>query len=413
MAQTLNADASVAFRVIRVFTPFALAYFLSYLYRTVNAVIADELTASVGVTAAELGLLTSAYLIAFGAFQLPLGPLLDRYGPRRVNAALLIIAAAGAAVFAMGESTLGLALGRALIGLGVSACLMAALTANVAWWPADRLPLVNGLFLAAGGLGAVFATTPVQALLTLTDWRGVFFGLAGLTLAAAATLFLVAPDRAAPAGARPASMGELLAGMGRIYRSASFWRMAPAYALVQGVFIAYLGLWAGPWLRDVEGLDRGGVAAHLQIIAIAMVVGFAGFGMAADALRRVGLRPFTVMSVGMVAALVMQAALLLDAPLPPALVWGLYSVTASSSVMVYALISREFPADMAGRVNTAANFMMFVVAFVIQSGAGVVIGAFPAPAPGAYAVEGHRAALAILLAVQTVSMAWMLWPRRR
>jgi MFS family permease len=107
----------------RVLLPFGFGYFLSFLYRTVNAVIGPEVAASLGLGAAELGLLTSAYFVAFAAFQIPLGVLLDRYGPRHVEAALVLVAAAGAVVFARGESTLTLALGRALIGLGVSACL--------------------------------------------------------------------------------------------------------------------------------------------------------------------------------------------------------------------------------------------------------------------------------------------------
>ena len=65
-----------------------------------NAVVAPDLVAEFGLTPAELGLLTSAYLIAFSLFQLPLGVLLDRYGPRRVQSVLLLVAAAGCVLFA-------------------------------------------------------------------------------------------------------------------------------------------------------------------------------------------------------------------------------------------------------------------------------------------------------------------------
>src|SRR5512147_247595 len=102
----------------RVFAPFAVGYFLSYLLRNANAVISPELTGDLGLHAADLGLLTSAYLLAFGAFQLPLGILLDRFGPRRVEATLLLICAAGCALFATGHALPQLAVGRALIGLG-------------------------------------------------------------------------------------------------------------------------------------------------------------------------------------------------------------------------------------------------------------------------------------------------------
>ena len=105
---------------LTVLAPFALGYFLSYLFRSVNAVVGPNLVAKIGLTAAELGLVTSAYLIAFALFQLPLGLLLDRFGPRRVQTGLLSCAALGSLLFATGESLLALTLARALIGRSCS-----------------------------------------------------------------------------------------------------------------------------------------------------------------------------------------------------------------------------------------------------------------------------------------------------
>ena len=107
--------------VLRVFLPFAAGYFLSYLYRTINAVLAPQLASSLHLDAADLGLLTSVYFLTFAAFQLPLGVLLDRFSPHRVESVLLLFAAAGAALFALSDGLHDLVLGRALIGLGVSA----------------------------------------------------------------------------------------------------------------------------------------------------------------------------------------------------------------------------------------------------------------------------------------------------
>ncbi|HNO63685.1 MAG TPA: MFS transporter, partial [Thauera aminoaromatica] len=120
---------------VRVFVPFALGYYLSYLLRTVNAVISPRLTDELGLSAASLGLLTSAYFLAFGAAQIPVGIALDRFGPRRVEAALLLLAALGSALFAMADSLGALAGARAMVGLGVSACLMAALKGFTLWYP--------------------------------------------------------------------------------------------------------------------------------------------------------------------------------------------------------------------------------------------------------------------------------------
>jgi MFS family permease len=165
-AATVPAPGTIA-TVGRVFLPFAGGYFLSYLFRTVNAVIAPDLVHAVGLNAADLGLLTSTYFLAFAASQIPLGILLDRFGPRRVESLLLLWAAVGAALFAVGQTTTTLLVGRALIGLGVSGCLMAAFQAFVLWFPKPRLPLVNGCIMACGSLGALVATAPVEALLRL------------------------------------------------------------------------------------------------------------------------------------------------------------------------------------------------------------------------------------------------------
>jgi MFS family permease len=181
--------------ILRVFLPFGAGYFISYLYRVVNAVIAPNLVADTGVGPSALGLLTATYFISFASFQLPLGVLLDRFGPRKVEAVLLIFAAFGAFIFAQAESLSGLVVGRAFIGFGVSACLMAAFKAYTLWFSREKWPMVNGFQMAAGGLGALAATSPVEATLQFTDWRGVFMGLALLTLLTAVSVFLIVPEK--------------------------------------------------------------------------------------------------------------------------------------------------------------------------------------------------------------------------
>ena len=108
-------------KALRIFLPFAFGYYLSFLYRSVNAIIAPGLIHDIGVNAASLGLLSSAYFIAFASSQIPLGIILDRMGSRKVGAGLLLFAALGAVIFSRSDSLLNLIVGRALIGFGVSA----------------------------------------------------------------------------------------------------------------------------------------------------------------------------------------------------------------------------------------------------------------------------------------------------
>src|SRR5262249_19731869 len=151
--------------------PFACGYIFSYLLRAVNAVVAPDLVADFHLSAAELGLLTAAYLGAFCLFQLPLGVLLDRYGPRRVQIAMLTIAALGCALFAVSQNFLSLFLSRAVIGLGFAGGLMASFKATSLWVPIERRSLANATIMSIGAFGIVVATAPTEFLVGLVGWR--------------------------------------------------------------------------------------------------------------------------------------------------------------------------------------------------------------------------------------------------
>jgi MFS family permease len=210
---------SVAF----LFLPFAAAYFISYLFRVINAAIAGPLVAEFDLNAAQLGLLTSVYFLTFAAAQLPLGVAIDRFGPSRVQGILLTIAAVGALVFATASGIAGLLVGRALIGFGVAAALSAGLKAIADEFPQEQLPLLNGLFVAFGAAGAISATAPMDWLLARLDWRSVFILLSISTLFVA-LLFPLAVRQ--PRGLTGQTRLNVLA----VYNDPRFWRFAPLSA---------------------------------------------------------------------------------------------------------------------------------------------------------------------------------------
>src|SRR5215475_1602922 len=183
----------------RIFLPFAFAYFLSYIFRGVNAVIFPYLERDIGIGAADLGLLTSAFFLFFAGCQPVLGVMLDRYGPRRVQVVLMTIAASGSALFGLSLSLGELVVARALIGLGFAGGLMAAIKAITVWYPPRRWGLITGFHMMAGGLGSMAATLPVDWSLSVMSWQGLFFWLAGTCLATSVILFVVVPERAAKA----------------------------------------------------------------------------------------------------------------------------------------------------------------------------------------------------------------------
>jgi len=392
---------------LRVFIPFALGYFLSYLFRVVNAVLAPDLAADLGVGPSDLGLLTAAYFITFAAFQLPLGVLLDRFGPRKIEAFLLIFAAVGAFIFSRAQSVSGLVLGRALIGFGVSACLMAAFKAFVIWFRREQLPLINGFQMAAGGFGALTATAPVEAALGVTDWRGMFLILAIVTLLIAAVVFFVVPEKKIETNSD--SLKDQLKGIVDVFSSLTFWRIAPLTVMSQAAFLAIQGLWSGPWLRDVAGFERTAIAHVLLTIAAAMVAGFIFMGAAAERLSRLGIKPIVVAATGMGAFIAVQALLISEATAWAHTLWILFGIFGTTGILPYAVLSQSFPLHLSGRVNTAVNLLVFVAAFSAQWGIGAIINLWPGTADGGYAPPGYQAAFGMMLLLQILSLLWFIF----
>lgn len=394
----------------RVFLPFAFGYFLSYLYRTVNAVIAPELTADVGLGASELGLLTAAYFITFAAVQLPLGVVLDSLGPRRVEVALLFVAAAGAFLFSIGETPWALIVARGLIGIGVAACLMAALKAMAEWYAAEQLPLMNGLIVASGGLGAVMATEPTRLVVEAMGWRAGFEILAGVTVISALLLFFVAPDR--PRDSEADGRKALLAGVGRVFRSRKFWLVATIASTSQGAFLSIQTLWSGPWLRDVAGHDPEAVARVLLISACGFIAGNIAIGLFAVWVGRRGVPTPVVLLCGMALFMLVQLVIISGWTAQTGILWFLFGFTGTTGILAFSVLTRVFPIGLAGRASTAMNLLLFVTAFAMQWGIGIVIDMWPPTATGGYHPQGYQVAFAAILVLQAATFGSLLYGHR-
>jgi len=394
---------------VKLFLPFAGAYFLSYLYRTANAVIGPVLTQELALGAGSLGLLTSAYFLAFGAAQLPLGMLLDRFGARRVESALLLIAAAGATAFALGHSIGELAIARGLIGFGVSACLMAAFKAFSLWFPPERQASLTGWIMTAGGLGALAATAPLEAVLRVAGWREIFFALAGLTLAVAVWLFLSVPERAG--AAKPAPLAAQWLGVKQVFASPHFWRFAPLGLTITGGFMAVQSLWSISWLMQVNGYTRAVAADHLAAMSAAMLVAYVLIGLLATWLARRGIKPVTLLAGALGLSLLMLALIATQAVEHTYLLWIAYGTLSSFGTLTYSQAAAGFPVALSGRANTAINLMVFVGAFSIQWGLGLLIELLQTL--GHSAAGAHRAAFLALLGVQVVAYLWFALAGRR
>jgi MFS family permease len=389
----------------RVFFPFALGYFLSQWFRSVNAVVSADLIREFSLDAWTVGLLTSAYFLAFSLGQIPVGVALDRFGPRRTESFLLLFAAAGSLLFARSEGTLGLILGRGLIGFGVSACLMASFHAFILWAPSARIPLLNGAVMAVGALGALSATAPVEWALSLVTWRELFGALAVITLGIALFLRFRALDAET---SRTDGIREVARGLVQVVKSRVFWSVAPLSITHQGTYLAIQSLWAGPWLRDVARLGRAEVASHLLTLALSMAVGFLGIGYVAERIGRRGAPPEIVWTACALAFQAAQGAIAFGLLEAPRALWVAFGLFGASGMLSYVILTRRFPTEMAGRVNACLNVLVFASAFGIQAAIGAVI-SWRSPA-GAFSIEGYRVAFGGALALQSISLLW-LWAR--
>lgn len=387
----------------RLYLAFGLGYLLSYLLRTVNAVISPQLTTELGVGPSSLGLLTSAYFLAFSLAQVPVGVLLDRYGPRRVEPALLLLAAAGALLFSRAHGLLGLLAGRALIGLGVGACLMAPLKAIATWFPREQQASLSGWMMVAGGLGAVASTTPLELALRHLDWREIFAALGLAAVGIAALIAWRIPDTLGRPGASGTQQWALV---GHVLGHRRFWWIAPLAATGMGSFMAIQSLWAVPWLMEVEGLSQGAAASRLSTMGLVVVLGYAAIGLGGTRLAKAGAHPHHLVLAGFGLSLGALGCIVLGAP-APGLWWPVYGLGTSVNVLTFAALNVGFSSALAGRTNTALNLAMFGGSFVVQWGLGLIVEA------AGDRPTGLKLGFAMVLALEALSFAWFAREWRR
>ena len=395
----------------RIYLPLALGYAISYFYRNANAIIEVDLVRDLGLGPSDLGLLTSVYFISFAAFQLPLGVLLDRYGPRRTESILLLFAALGSILFAQAESLSGLIVGRLLIGLGVSACLMAAFKAYVLWFSSQRLAMINGLQMVAGGLGALLATIPLQNALSYTDWRGVFTGLAIITVFASVCLWMFLPENQRTDDKLP-SLKLHLKEIGQVLRSRIFWGIAPLAAISSGANMAIHGLWMKPWLRDVTGLSADNAAQLLFAMTLTFISGFLTLGILAERLSQLfDVHLMSISVFGMTIFLFIQGTMIYGGIGSPLILVILLGFFGTASVLVYAGYAKIFPKNLSGRVSTFLNLLVFIGAFILQWGVGAIIELWP-PTDNGYDPESYQSAFGFLVILQAAGLMWYLFSKK-
>lgn len=415
MTETLEdspnkATSTVTNGAVPLLAVLAAAFTVSQFYRTAPAVIGPELRSGLALNSAQLGLAAGAFFIAFSLMHVPIGVLLDRYGPRRVMAAMLVLSTGGAVVFSQAGGATGLVIAQFLIGAGCSAMFVGGLVVVAQRFPPARFGGLAAMLTSVSGLGMIASGTPFAALTESVGWRAAFLIVAGLSLALAAIVYWVIPSRGEKKPeAEAESFVQSIRGLGRIFRHGPVWGVIALAMVTYPSVIAIRGFWGGPYLSDVHGadtIDRGNI---LLLMSLANMAGAAVYAIFE---RRTTKRMPFIYLAALSSAL--GFALLAMAPIgsqwTAGAVFLLISTFSFGSVLLLAHARDMFPPTLTGRAITSVNFTAFMGAGLMQVVPGVVLGLWPAvnghPPEEAYRVVFGGIGVVLLLSLAIFTMVF-------
>jgi MFS family permease len=387
-----------------VFLAFAAAYFCSALVRAITATLSPVLTQEFSLHARDLGLLAGGYFLGFAATQLPLGTWLDRHGPKRVILSFLSVAVLGCLAFSLATSFAWLLAARVLVGMGVSACLMAPLTGYRRWFEPGTVLRANSWMLMTGSLGMLASTLPVQWLMPVTGWRPLFWILAGMILLSMAAIAWVAPAWKLSQSPAPPAVGEV--GYAPIWRSRYFRKLTPMAFFNYGGLVAVQTLWAGPWMVKVASYTPLEAATGLFYINATMLVTFWSWGMVNPWLARHGWSATRLITWDVPASIALLAFNIAAGSATGWLGWALFCMGCSVMGLAQPAVGMAFKPALAGRALSAYNLMIFAGVFVMQWGIGLLIDVFAALGLGT--VASFQAAMTVLLCCCIASYGYFL-----
>ncbi|MBL8513713.1 MAG: MFS transporter [Betaproteobacteria bacterium] len=361
----------------------AALYFIGFYQRVAPAVLANELTAVFGLTAAGLGHLSAFYFYSYVAMQIPTGILADRLGPRKLLTAGTIIAAIGTAVFAMAQSALMANIGRMLIGASVGVAFVSMLKLASVWMPPRRFALTSGLALAVGVLGAVFAGAPLAAASEAFGWRWVMGASAAATLFLALAVWILVRDQphergfashAHAAGTATGTRSHFMDDLRQIVRSRNVVLLFFAAGAASAMVLTFAGLWGVPFLTTHYGLTRTAAAAQCSAMMIAWAIGSIAVSAASD---RIGKRKWPFVA-GLGLAMALWAVLIYGPrwPLPvlASLMVGV-GFFGGCFIVTFAFCKESGPAHLAGTVSGIANMGVIQGPMLMQPLVGVMLDA--------------------------------------
>lgn len=381
---------SIPYSVVLV-TALSILMLFSMFFRISNGIIARDLVSEFGFSAVTLGILTGSFFYSFALLQIPLGLLLDRFGPRPVLTVFALIGAFGSLLFAVGTTYTTLLVGRILMGIGMSAALMGSLMTFALKFRPDKFARLSGIVIAVGTGGSLLAASPLALMSSFMGWRNVFLLAALATTLLAFAIFWVL-GKSGDTITRPhipeASL-RLRQRLRLVLGSLSFWQIAMAALFRYGTFVALQGLWLGLYLMDVYGFSPVQAGNVLAFLAVGMGIGSLVAGQLSDKTFRsrkgVALWGFIFYSLSLfcLVGLFPFRSMLWFCAI--AFSFGFFSGFGN---LTYAHAKEIFPPAISGTVMTWVNFFVMAGGAVLTSALGKIIDLFPHTArsypPGAY-----------------------------
>jgi len=359
-------------QAITVFFAFAFGYFLSCLLRAITATLSPVLTLEFELMAADLGLLAGGYFLGFASMQIPLGYLLDKFGPKKIVSSFLLIAFIGTVSFALAQSFSGLLVSRILIGVGAGACLMAPLTGYRIWFAENQQQRVNSWMLMIASLGFLSSTLPVQLLLPTLGWRWIFGGIAALILISIILMLTFIPKwnhQQDESLENPLKSGSLA----DVWKNKFFISVIPMGLFNYGGLMAIQTLWAGPWMIRVAGYTPLESATGLFWINITMLISFFLWGYFLPRITNLGFSALKILTVGLPISFLVMLFIIILGSKAGAFYITLFILSSIFLSVVQPAVGLSFQSHLAGKALTSFNLLIFLGAFIMQWFIGLVI----------------------------------------
>jgi predicted MFS family arabinose efflux permease len=396
----------------------ATIYMISQFLRNSIGVIGPDLAREFDLDAASLSLLASIFFLSFALVQIPVGMAIDRYGPRAVILATACVVIVGAIGFAVARGYSDLLAARVIIGLGCSSFLMGPLAIYAMRFPPERFSSIVGIQVAGGNLGTLAATAPLALAAATIGWRGAFGAIACVSALAALLVFIFVRETQEARVRRQAkreSAGELLRGVVEAGRTPSFTRVFLMQMASYPAFGCILGLWSGPWLSDVYGMDLAERGRLMLVMVGAQIIGLFVWG-SADRLFSSYKIPVILGAALGVCALAAPALGVL--PREALWVWAaVFGFIFGYMPVLTAHGKALFPDRLMGRGLSLMNIASIGGVFALQISTGAMITLFPVEIIGGarvYPPDAYRtvfAFLAIQLAI--ITLAYLTTPEAR